>query len=470
MKIESIVLENFGLYGCKRFSFDGQPLVLIYGPNESGKTTALNGLRQALFGFPHNSAYLTGSLMSADVTVSLSDNRMVRYTRRKKRADSFAATVDDKFPLSESQWQELTSGLDLKSYQSLFGFSLEELRSGEKALAHAPLNEALSGSGFGGLARLQSVQGRLNEFLTATLKRNGTGGAINAKLAEIETAERQLEEVLTLPADVEALRTQLSAANETASQLSTNLLALRLELERSQRLQAAMPRAVEYRQVEDSLTAHEIPDAIDEEFRLQWTLTQNRLAGVKTELAAEQNKLSQLETALAKLAPSQHSGIDEGAVRQLGGRVKTIEHLRSERSDLKEQAVELQRTIDELLLQLDLSAGTAEELWRQLQLEPDHRSDLEDALKREAAIASEVVQCDTRREAAQQQLRTYAAASLTMVVPSNLSELEASLALLEPLAKNCERIRTRMGELQRDPSADARATVLASPCPQLLAA
>ena len=51
MKIDQVILENFGMYARKVLDFHSAPLVLIYGSNESGKTTALNGLRQALFGF-----------------------------------------------------------------------------------------------------------------------------------------------------------------------------------------------------------------------------------------------------------------------------------------------------------------------------------------------------------------------------------------------------------------------------------
>src|SRR6187551_3628888 len=112
MKIQTVLLENFGLFGGRRYRFDGQPLVLIYGANESGKTTTLNGLRQALFGFPHKSAYLTGKPMSAEVTVTLRDGRTVRFSRQKKRNDSFTATIDGKVPLDESQWFELAGGLD----------------------------------------------------------------------------------------------------------------------------------------------------------------------------------------------------------------------------------------------------------------------------------------------------------------------------------------------------------------------
>ena len=43
MKLQSITLVNFGVYAQHTFQFDAAPVVLVYGQNESGKTTALNG-------------------------------------------------------------------------------------------------------------------------------------------------------------------------------------------------------------------------------------------------------------------------------------------------------------------------------------------------------------------------------------------------------------------------------------------
>ncbi len=133
-------------------------------------------------------------------------------------------------------------------------FSLDELRSGEKALAQTPIEDALSSTGFGGLARLQKVQNRINDFLAQSLKRVGISGEINAKLAEIEEAERHLESVLTLPADVTELRDRVSAAQCEAASFQTELNQLREQSAACSRQQAALPRASEYRQVQQSLS------------------------------------------------------------------------------------------------------------------------------------------------------------------------------------------------------------------------
>ena len=87
MKLDRIVLENFGVYARQKFQFDCAPLVLMYGPNESGKTTTLNGLRHAMFGFPSRTPYLTGKPMSAEVFGKLADGSVFQFSRKKARKD-----------------------------------------------------------------------------------------------------------------------------------------------------------------------------------------------------------------------------------------------------------------------------------------------------------------------------------------------------------------------------------------------
>lgn len=467
MKIENVLLENFGIYGGRRFRFDSQPLILIYGANESGKTTALNGLRQALFGFPHNSAYLTGKPMSAEATVTLADGRAVKFTRQKKRVDGFTAQVDGKIPLSEPQWQALTSGLDLKSYQSLFGFSLDELRSGEKALAYAPLDQALSSSGFGGLARLQQVQNRIDTFLNQTLKRVGVGGTINAKLAEIEVAEKRLESVLTLPADLGELRARLSAAQEKVDMLTSQMHELREWLVASQRQQAALPRAIEYRQVVESLRAHPIPAAIDEEFRMQWTVNSNRLAGARSELAVEQRKLSELHCALAALPAESEIGAHHEQTLQLGDKAPHITNLRRQVAEDEREVAELERELGESLRRLGWSRQ--DQQWRDIELDLNQQAELAGTRQTLDTLSHKLSDCHTRMDVAQKQLHMHSRPQTLAPLPHQLSELEESLRIARPIDQNYEHLAGRLRESQNDYGACVHAEKLLAATRALLA-
>lgn len=450
MKIDSILLENFGLYGNRRFRFDGQPLVLIYGGNETGKTTALNGLRQALFGFPHNSAYLTGKPMSAEATVTLRDGRQVRFSRQKRRNDGFSATVDNKLPLTENQWSELVSGLDLKSYQSLFGFSLEELRNGEKALAYAPLEDALFGSGFGGLARLQQVQERIENFLAMTLKRNGVSGTINSKLAEIEAAEKQLESVITLPSDIQSLRDRLAEAHQAVERLTEEANQLRRAYQRSQRLQAALPRAIEYRQASESLRNLQIPTAVDGAFQIQWNVTCSNLAGLKNELNAEKRRLSVLEMELAQL-PDEISRPenDRTEFQRLTNEARQIGQVRQQVAEDNREYQELQLELTEALRKLGWSRSEIK--WRSIQLDLNQRAELDGAAQQFASLKRRLSECQARWNLASEQLSQIdgdSVANLNSVVDDENGHVNGSEAATQLSPEDIEKLECFLRELQ----------------------
>ena len=60
MRIDELRLMKFGHLTDERLDFSGgdsadgrRPLEIVYGPNESGKSTRLRAITQWLFGFPH---------------------------------------------------------------------------------------------------------------------------------------------------------------------------------------------------------------------------------------------------------------------------------------------------------------------------------------------------------------------------------------------------------------------------------
>lgn len=454
MKIESIRLENFGIYGSKLFRFDGQPLVLIYGANETGKTTALNGLRQAMFGFPRQSAYITGKTMGAEATLTLADGRSVQFARQKKNVNGFSATLNGKLPLSEADWSSLTSGLELKDYQSLFGFSLDELRNGEKALAQTPIDEALSSSGFGGLARLQKVQNRLNDFLSQTLKRVGVSGEINAKLAEIEAAERHLESVLTLPADVSELRSRVTAAQLDAERLQTELAELRVQAQACQRQQAALPRASEYRQVQQSLAQFDLPAALDHDFRVQWSVLNNRLAGARSELANEVTKLEQLENELATLPQAEGNATFQNEVIELGKLAREVPLWRQQLEHDARDLAELENELSDSLRKLGWTRQDAR--WRTLRLDLNQQAEVNEATHSLDALTRQLNDCRTRLDVAEKQLHMHRAPQSSDAQPTTdlswdrIVEIESQLRALRPLAHQLDHSTRQLEQLRGD--------------------
>ena len=98
----------------------GNGLHVIYGPNEAGKSSALRGIRDLLFGMPQQTlaAHLHPSASLRLSALIERDGERLDFARRKKRKDSLVGP--DELPLEESRLSRLLNGLDLPSFERLF--------------------------------------------------------------------------------------------------------------------------------------------------------------------------------------------------------------------------------------------------------------------------------------------------------------------------------------------------------------
>lgn len=120
MKIRNIKIDSFGPYRDWQFSAAPSGVQLIYGPNESGKTSLLEGLRTLLFGGKHKKyGYFEGS-------AELEKEGTVYYLGRHQKQLHFYTPGEP--PIGEEPNQVWWHGLDKKTYNRIFALTLEDLQ------------------------------------------------------------------------------------------------------------------------------------------------------------------------------------------------------------------------------------------------------------------------------------------------------------------------------------------------------
>lgn len=120
MKIQNIKIDSFGPYRNWQFSAAPSGVQLIYGPNESGKTSLLEGLRMLLFGGKHKKyGYFEGS---ADLE---KDGKVYYLGRHQKQLDFYTYGEPS---IQEEPSQVWWHGLDKKTYNRIFAVTLEDLQ------------------------------------------------------------------------------------------------------------------------------------------------------------------------------------------------------------------------------------------------------------------------------------------------------------------------------------------------------
>ena len=244
MKLLDLTIENYGVYTARHFDFSGPGFRLIYGPNEAGKSTLLQLIREVLFGFPHVSPYVfenhTGKL-AATLRMEMRSGRRVRFRRQKGTKNTVTGEIEDvRQPINDEMLNDLLGRAGGELFEHVFGISLTELSVGEKSLQHANLTEALYGSGVGGLAGFQQLQRSLRDEHAALFSPRGRKPPINQLLTSIAEKSRLLRESTTQPREYTALQEEFEACNRDAEKLAEQLEELRREDRRLERLSSAL--------------------------------------------------------------------------------------------------------------------------------------------------------------------------------------------------------------------------------------
>lgn len=444
MKLDRITLENFGVYARQKFQFDGAPLVLVYGPNESGKTTALNGLRHAMFGFPSRTPYLTGKPMSAEVSGKLADGSIFQFSRKKARKDEVSGKHGPR-RLEAEDLPALFSNMDLESYQQLFGFSLEELRAGEASLKSAKLSEALAGGGMGGANLLQQLREELTASAT-TLYRSRGSSQIGNLLNEIRDRQDELKSLQVLPQAVDELRNKLRRASERGEEAKTRYAELHQQLTRAEKLKQAYPKRHELLRIDQALAAVSVPDGVDATFIAQWSDYAQQQTNLTQSVQQEQSKLAQEQQAIGLLTGSNATPEYSATIEALGHQAADVPKVRSQLIELKRQHDEAEASRLRALETLGISEPSDSML--KLSVSVPKRGELEGWAAAYERTCNELLSVNAKLESAADQLSRMEDSS-SIDIPDNISTLtelvtkirdeeQATDELIESVCEKCE--------------------------------
>lgn len=243
MRFEELVLEKYGSYKSLALRLPETPgLLVIYGPNEAGKSTCLAAISDFLFGIPNQSAH--GQLFGNEqmrLTATLRRASGERLTLRRRKGRTKTLTDGDGKLLDENVLSTLLGATDRAKWSSLFGLNHESLREGGKRLltAEGDVGRLIVEAG-GGLRvlveQLMSLQQEADRLFTP---RKSEGRAFYQSLAAFETAEKAVRDGLFTREDYELSQKQYEQAKlglERLKQAQRALTERRLECDRLVRI------------------------------------------------------------------------------------------------------------------------------------------------------------------------------------------------------------------------------------------
>jgi len=215
MRIERLDLARYGAFTDRRIELrPGAPLHIVLGPNEAGKTSALNAIGDLLFGFGHITKFdflHEQKSLRVGARLALADGSTLSI-RRRKGAKNTLLDADDK-PLADDPLALLLGSVTRDAFFSEFGLTAEALRDGGRDLLKADgrLAETLAASS-AQLSILTRIRTRLEAEAEALFgARRAESKEFYAVLKRHEEAQRRLREAI-VPA--EALRDAEQAVAE----------------------------------------------------------------------------------------------------------------------------------------------------------------------------------------------------------------------------------------------------------------
>ncbi|MBI4595193.1 MAG: AAA family ATPase [Candidatus Tectomicrobia bacterium] len=288
MKILELQLLAFGPFSDLRFDFtEGhQGLHILFGHNEAGKSSALRAISALLYGIPHNSPdnfKHENNKLRIGGHLRHSDGCELMLLRRKGNKNTILGP--DEKPLNDAVLDKFLQGIDQRLFTNVFGIDHETLVSGGQDILRGggEVGQSLFAAALGG-SSLRSVLQGLDDEANALFLPRGQNQEINRAIAEYKKAKQEVHEAALPSREWSETDENLKKALRESDTLSKELRRIGSENTRLERLQSALPKVSQRRNLMEKL------DNLGEVVVLPPEFTQNRHDCIQKLKSAQENK------------------------------------------------------------------------------------------------------------------------------------------------------------------------------------
>ncbi|WP_370316024.1 AAA family ATPase [Sagittula sp.] len=287
MRLQRLSLDRFGHFTDRHFDFgsasDGHDFHIIYGPNETGKTTTMEAVLRLFYGFPLREGYaFKHPRNNLQVSARLDIDGVLRdFTRLPTRSGSLVDATGT--PLPEAALSAHLAGLSEEDYRRLLCLDDETIERGGEEIANAEGDIGrLLFSAAAGVADLSTVLDHVRERADALWKKRGR----TTRMAELKRAladvEKEIKDRDVTASAWKALKKDLRKAQEAEREARKTRDALNLTKARMEAQRRALPLMGEIRDLEQAIASFaSYPDHLD--FDPERLIELNRDSGLATQ-------------------------------------------------------------------------------------------------------------------------------------------------------------------------------------------
>ena len=378
MRIQGFRIDGFGRFSDHSVGPFENPLTLIYGPNEAGKSTYLAFIRTILFGFPRRLGHrhyppLSGGRHGGRIELAGGDGgRYVVHRVQGRGAGPVTVTGGNGEVLDEGVLAQLLGHHGRDVFESVFAFTLEDLHSGD-LLGKSSVNSQIYSAGMGVTKLPQAMKTLQAERATLFLK----GGSVNriARTArKLDEVEARLRGVASNAAEYGRLTTRLQEIESRLSDLKRVRRQGQSRLDHRRQLQNAWEDWNDLIGVDRQLSELPVIDDFPDDGIRRLEALEERLRGARREYDSARNGVE--EARAGTTVRIEHAAIVDRVVevrnleRLRGAFDKSVRDLPKRQAELGNYRNDLLKTLQELgpdwderrLERFDLSLAVREEI------------------------------------------------------------------------------------------------------------
>ncbi len=264
MRFRSLELKAFGPFTDRHLDLAaGTGLQLVYGANEAGKSSALRGISNLLFGFGHQTPddhLHTGPSLRIGACVENGSGERLLFFRRKGRTQTLRDASDE--PIDEEALRPFLGGADQAFFERVFGLDHERLRRGGQQILDAGGELGLSLFGAAtGIVELAAVLAGLEKSAGDLFLPSGRKPLVNEAIAALAEARKRMRAAQLSSETWRKKRSQVEEKEREHAEQVAEIQRLEADRTRLERIDRNLPRLAERRERLRAITElGELPD------------------------------------------------------------------------------------------------------------------------------------------------------------------------------------------------------------------
>ena len=441
MRFAALHLRAYGPFSGTVLDLEtgGARLQIVFGVNEAGKSSALRGVHDFLFGIPARTTdnFLHDNTALRVGAVLVGDDGKRNALMRRKGNKAVLFEFDEKngeersdHPVDQDRIVQLVPGVDEELFRMLFGLSHEALREGGRTLlkGEGDLGTTLFAAATG-LNDVKGILQRLDDKARELFLSGGKTPKINTAIREYEISRKASRDALVRPQAWKELEANLLSARAEVDKLEFRYQELQASRAKKQRLRDLRPQAMQRHNLVQLLA--ELKDAIklSEDARANVATARERAENARQQIAEAEEPAKNNQNIIATITVNK-SYLD------LAASIEAQHHAAAAARDGHQKLVTLTVALSEkhkevARLLADIAPGTKIETADALLLGPA-------AALRLKALVRQLNQIIPARNAAQHtgekatvRLQAADAALKEIVSPGDVAGLEAAIEAVQ---------------------------------------